>query len=158
MHNGKLQLHNRLTEWIHAQNTQEDIVLSSESSGFRDFGDTCTGSSSTLRGPLCSMRAERQGGWRRREQERRGGQHHAGTELETEKRAVRDKQREFGSRHCHTFSRHDTAAQWFTFPQAILPEDARQPPETETTHPPRQRVQEPDAAGRHQRVRDRTRR
>lgn len=52
---------------------------------------------------------------------------------------------------------HDTAGQWLTVPQALLSEDARQsgqPPATETTHTPRQRVQEPHATGRHQCVWD----
>lgn len=51
-------------------------------------------------------------------------------------------------------SHHDTAGQWFTFPQAILSEDACQPPATEATHTPRQRVQEPHASGRYQCVWD----
>lgn len=51
--------------------------------------------------------------------------------------------------------RHDSSGQLLTFPQALLPEDADQPAATEATHAAGQRVQEPDAAGRHQRVRDR---
>lgn len=56
---------------------------------------------------------------------------------------------------------HDTAGQWLTVPQALLSEDAGQsgqPSATETTHAPRQRVQEPHVTGRHQCVWDRERR
>lgn len=51
--------------------------------------------------------------------------------------------------------RHDSPGRLLSLPQALLPQDARQPAATEATHAAGQRVQEPDAAGRHQRVRDR---
>lgn len=51
--------------------------------------------------------------------------------------------------------RHDSPGRFLSFPQALLPQDARQSAATEATHAAGQRVQEPDAAGRHQRVGDR---
>lgn len=63
---------------------------------------------------------------------------------------------------CESSRHHEPAPERLVaLPQALLPEDARaggQPAAAEATHAARQRVQEPHASGRHQRVRDRERR